>query len=115
VAAAMSGMGHVALTTTKPAQLRGYYNTVFDARLSDCIDETINGMKLKIRFLRVNERHHTVLCRHRHAHLRRPCWWWMFRPGDLGADLAQSESEPVTAAGVSARCVGGADTANSAR
>ena len=55
-----SGMGHVAVTTTKPHQVRGYYNTVFDARLSDYIDETISGVKVKIRFLRVNERHHTV-------------------------------------------------------
>ena len=55
-----SGMGHVAITTKKPQQLRSYYNTVFDARLSDYIDETISGLKLKIRFLRVNERHHTV-------------------------------------------------------
>ncbi|MFG2725672.1 VOC family protein [Streptomyces canus] len=54
------GIGHVALTTTKPAQVRGYYNTVFDARLSDYIDETINGAKLKIRFLRVNQRHHSL-------------------------------------------------------
>jgi len=54
------GLGHVALTTKKPHELRGYYNHVFDARLSDYIDETINGMKLKIRFLRVNERHHSV-------------------------------------------------------
>lgn len=55
-----AGMGHVALTTTKPAQLRGYYDTVFDARLSDYIDETISGVKLKIRFLRVNQRHHSI-------------------------------------------------------
>ncbi|MEE6137887.1 VOC family protein [Mycobacterium sp. 050128] len=54
------GMGHVALPTKKPHLVRGYYNHVFDARLSDYIDETINGMKLKIRFLRVNERHHSV-------------------------------------------------------
>ncbi len=54
------GLGHVALTTKKPHELRGYYNHVFDARLSDYIDETINGVKLKIRFLRVNERHHSV-------------------------------------------------------
>ena len=54
------GMGHLAITTKKPHQVRGYYNHVFDARLSDYIDETINGMKLKIRFLRVNERHHSV-------------------------------------------------------
>lgn len=55
-----SGMGHVALTSTKPAQIRGYFNNVFDARLTDYIDETISGAKLKIRFLRVNERHHSV-------------------------------------------------------
>ncbi|EGD53695.1 VOC family protein [Gordonia neofelifaecis] len=55
-----SGMGHVAITSTKPHQMRGYYNTVFDARLTDYIDETINGARLKIRFLRVNERHHSI-------------------------------------------------------
>jgi 2,3-dihydroxybiphenyl 1,2-dioxygenase len=55
-----AGMGHVAVTTKRPHQMRGYYNTVFDARLSDYIDETISGMKLKIRFLRVNQRHHSV-------------------------------------------------------
>lgn len=54
------GLGHVALTTKKPYLMRGYYSHVFDARLSDYIDETINGLKLKIRFLRVNERHHSV-------------------------------------------------------
>ncbi|MGV9868677.1 VOC family protein [Rhodococcus koreensis] len=55
-----AGMGHVAITSKKPHQVRGYYNTVFDARLTDYIDETISGVKLKIRFLRVNERHHSV-------------------------------------------------------
>lgn len=55
-----SGLGHVALTSTRPAQLRGYFGTVFDARLTDCIEETISGVKLRIRFLRVNERHHSV-------------------------------------------------------
>jgi 2,3-dihydroxybiphenyl 1,2-dioxygenase len=55
-----SGMGHVAITSKKPHQMRGYYTTVFDARLTDYIDETISGVKLKIRFLRVNERHHSV-------------------------------------------------------
>lgn len=54
------GLGHLALTTKKPHLVRGYYSHVFDARLSDYIDETINGLKLKIRFLRVNERHHSV-------------------------------------------------------
>ncbi|OBA95623.1 extradiol ring-cleavage dioxygenase [Mycolicibacterium fortuitum] len=54
------GIGHVAITTKKPQQMRGYYDTVFDARLSDYIDETISGVKVKIRFLRVNQRHHSV-------------------------------------------------------
>ncbi|MFF3597283.1 VOC family protein [Kitasatospora indigofera] len=55
-----AGMGHVAITSTKPQLMRGYFNTVFDARLTDYIDETISGVKLKIRFLRVNERHHSI-------------------------------------------------------
>ncbi|OHV04450.1 extradiol ring-cleavage dioxygenase [Mycobacterium talmoniae] len=55
-----AGIGHVAVTTKRPHQMRGYYTTVFDARLSDYIDETITGVKLKIRFLRVNQRHHSV-------------------------------------------------------
>lgn len=55
-----SGMGHVAITSTRPHLMRGYFDTVFDARLSDYIDETINGAKVKIRFLRVNERHHSI-------------------------------------------------------
>jgi 2,3-dihydroxybiphenyl 1,2-dioxygenase len=55
-----AGMGHVAVTTTKPHQVRGYYDAVLDARLTDYIDETISGVKMKIRFLRVNQRHHTV-------------------------------------------------------
>lgn len=54
------GMGHVAITAKNPHRTRGYYETVFDARLSDYIDETISGVKFKIRFLRVNARHHSV-------------------------------------------------------
>jgi len=55
-----AGIGHVAVTSKKPQQIHGYYDTVFDARLSDYIDETISGLKFKIRFLRVNHRHHSV-------------------------------------------------------
>jgi 2,3-dihydroxybiphenyl 1,2-dioxygenase len=55
-----AGIGHVAVTSKKPHQVRGYYNTVFDARLTDYIDETISGLKFKIRFLRFNQRHHSV-------------------------------------------------------
>jgi 2,3-dihydroxybiphenyl 1,2-dioxygenase len=55
-----AGIGHVAVTSAKPHQVRGYYDTVFDARLTDFIDETISGLKFKIRFLRVNQRHHSI-------------------------------------------------------
>ena len=55
-----AGIGHVAVTSAKPQRMRGYYDTVFDARLTDYIDETISGLKFKIRFLRVNQRHHSI-------------------------------------------------------
>ncbi|PUB27603.1 2,3-dihydroxybiphenyl 1,2-dioxygenase [Promicromonospora sp. AC04] len=55
-----AGMGHLAITTKRPDELRSYYNTVFDARITDFIDENISGLTLKIRFLRVNERHHSI-------------------------------------------------------
>jgi len=55
-----SGMGHVAITSARPTLMRGYFTTVFDARLTDYIDETISGVKLRIRFLRLNERHHSI-------------------------------------------------------
>lgn len=54
------GMGHVALTARRPESVRGYYEDVFDARLSDWVTENIAGLALRIRFLRVNERHHSV-------------------------------------------------------
>lgn len=55
-----SGMGHVAITSRAPAGIHAFYETVFNSRLSDFIDENIGGLKLKIRFLRVNERHHSI-------------------------------------------------------
>jgi len=54
------GLGHLAITTRDPLGLHGYYDTVFDSRVSDFIDENISGLTLKIRFLRVNERHHSI-------------------------------------------------------
>lgn len=55
-----AGLGHVAIVSREPETMRGYYETVFDSRLSDYIDENISGLKMKIRFLRVNERHHSI-------------------------------------------------------
>ncbi len=54
------GMGHLAITARHPEQVRGYYGTLFDARLSDWVHEVISGLHMRIRFLRVNERHHSV-------------------------------------------------------
>ena len=55
-----SGLGHVAITSQRPEEIRGYYASIFDARLSDWVRETIAGLPLRIRFLRVNQRHHSV-------------------------------------------------------
>lgn len=54
------GMGHIAITSRRPEMMRGYYANLLDARLTDYIDEKIHGVKLKIRFLRLNDRHHSV-------------------------------------------------------
>lgn len=55
-----SGMGHVAITSKDVLGMHSYYSTLFDARLSDFILERIGPVDLRIRFLRVNERHHSV-------------------------------------------------------
>lgn len=55
-----SGLGHVAITSRDPLGIHGFYATLFDSRLTDYIDENIGGLTLKIRFLRVNERHHSI-------------------------------------------------------
>lgn len=55
-----AGLGHVAITARHPEDVRGYYADVLDARLSDWVHENIAGLSLRIRFLRVNERHHSV-------------------------------------------------------
>ncbi|WP_433594343.1 VOC family protein [Nocardia sp. CA-145437] len=55
-----AGLGHVAILSREPESIRGYFHTVFDSRLSDYIDENVSGLKMKIRFLRVNERHHSI-------------------------------------------------------
>ncbi|WP_063022711.1 VOC family protein [Nocardia niwae] len=55
-----AGLGHVAIVSREPESMHAYYRTLFDSRLSDFIDENISGLKMKIRFLRVNERHHSI-------------------------------------------------------
>lgn len=56
-----SGMGHVAIFSHEPHSMRGYFNTLFDARLSDYIEANLApGADLLIRFMRVNQRHHSI-------------------------------------------------------
>ncbi|MGW5382244.1 VOC family protein [Nocardia sp. NPDC003963] len=55
-----AGIGHVALISREPEAMHGYYRTLFDSRLSDLIEENISGLRMKIRFLRVDERHHSI-------------------------------------------------------
>ena len=53
-------MGHLAIVSKDVLGVHSYYSALFDARLSDFILERIGPMNLRIRFLRVNERHHSI-------------------------------------------------------
>lgn len=55
-----AGMGHLAMTSRKPHQMRRFWQEIFDARASDHIVERIAGLTLDIDFFRVNERHHSI-------------------------------------------------------
>lgn len=54
------GLGHFAMTTREPEAALAFFQTVFDARLSDTIEDKLNGVTLELSFLRLNERHHSV-------------------------------------------------------
>jgi 2,3-dihydroxybiphenyl 1,2-dioxygenase len=54
------GLGHFAMTTREPEAVLGFFRRMFDARLSDTIEDKLNGVTLELTFLRVNERHHTM-------------------------------------------------------
>ncbi len=54
------GLGHLAMTTREPEAALRFFQQVFDARLSDTIEDKLNGVTLELSFLRLNERHHTV-------------------------------------------------------
>ena len=54
------GMGHVAITTRRAEAMQAFWKEVFDARLSDEIDDRIDGIDLELTFLRLNERHHSL-------------------------------------------------------
>lgn len=54
------GLGHIAMTTREPEAVLRFFKKIFDARLSDTIEDRLNGITLELSFLRMNERHHTV-------------------------------------------------------
>jgi 2,3-dihydroxybiphenyl 1,2-dioxygenase len=54
------GLGHFAMTTREPEAALGFFQGIFDARLSDTIEDRLNGVTLELSFLRLNERHHSV-------------------------------------------------------
>ncbi|MCU0921166.1 MAG: VOC family protein [Burkholderiaceae bacterium] len=54
------GLGHFAMTTREPEAALRFFQQVFDARLSDTIEDKLNGVTLELSFLRLNERHHSV-------------------------------------------------------
>lgn len=55
-----AGLGHVAITTREPEAMRAFWQEIFEARLSDEIEDRIDGVQLDFAFLRLNERHHSV-------------------------------------------------------
>ena len=54
------GLGHVAITTRRPADMIAFWLEIFDAKISDYIDDRISGVDLHFTFLRVNPRHHSI-------------------------------------------------------
>lgn len=55
-----AGMGHLAISTREPVALLAFLQRTFDARISDFIEDRVNGVVMDITFLRVNERHHSL-------------------------------------------------------
>ena len=54
------GLGHFAMTSREPEAALRFFQQTFDARLSDTIEDRLNGITLELTFLRLNERHHTA-------------------------------------------------------
>jgi 2,3-dihydroxybiphenyl 1,2-dioxygenase len=54
------GMGHVAIMSRKPDAMIGFWRAIFDAKISDFVEQKIMGLDFKFTFLRVNPRHHSI-------------------------------------------------------
>jgi 2,3-dihydroxybiphenyl 1,2-dioxygenase len=54
------GLGHFAMSTREPEATLRFFQTLFDARVSDTIEDKLNGITLELTFLRLNGRHHSM-------------------------------------------------------
>jgi len=54
------GLGHAVVTTRFPEKVRGDFERLLGARLSDTITDKIDGVEMEITFLHLNERHHSI-------------------------------------------------------
>ena len=54
------GMGHVAIPTREPESMLKFWQALFDVRVSDRIEQKLDGVQMDLTFLRINERHHTI-------------------------------------------------------
>jgi hypothetical protein len=52
------GMGHIAITSREPESLLEFWQSIFDARVSDRIEDRLDGIGFDFTFLRLDERHH---------------------------------------------------------
>lgn len=66
------GMGHVAISTREPDAMLEFWRSLFDARISDRIEERLDGIQLDLTFLRMNERHHTMATAATRGHRMNP-------------------------------------------
>lgn len=55
-----AGMGHIALTSREPKRMLAFWQDIFDARISDRIEQPMGKVMLDVTFLRLNPRHHSV-------------------------------------------------------
>jgi 2,3-dihydroxybiphenyl 1,2-dioxygenase len=54
------GMGHLAITSSRPDAMLEFWQAIFGARVSDRIEDRLDGIAFDFTFLRLNERHHSV-------------------------------------------------------
>ncbi len=54
------GMGHVAILSRRADAMAAFWQMVFDARISDFVEQKISGLDFKFTFLRLNPRHHSI-------------------------------------------------------